>query len=388
MVGLHQHRFDRGHRVHEGGQQLRGRLAQHAGPDVAIGDQQVDPVPGPGGQRTQQQGGIHRVVELGLITDPSGRGATGVEHDQHVPVPFRSPGAHHDRGGPGGAPPVDRPDVVAGHVLPQAVELRALPPLQDGGPAVQLAQSGQPAGQVLAGVEGRQGAYGPRRAVLRLPSGHPQRSQGPDDHRTGLTVTPPGRAQGQFQLPPLPGRDRHPLDAIPGAGRRGPRVADRRGQVAAAEIGQHQLGLRLLAQPYRDVAVPPDPHLGRGGAQRDVGDDHRDQDRGGDQHRPPGAGHGHGDHRHRGQRRRPARSESPPSPPPKTADRLPNSDGKTCSLSAVFGKVSHQRGTGTVARMDSITESVVTPSSSASGRRLTRCRRVGKASAFTSSGET
>ena len=41
-----------------------------------------------------------------------------------------------------------------------------------------------------------------------------------------------------------------------------------------------------------------------------------------------------------------------------------------------------------VARIDSITESAVTPSSSASGRRLTRCRSVGKASALTSSGET
>ena len=64
VVGLDQHRLDRGHRVDEGGQDLGRRLAQHAGPDLAVDDQQVDPVAGPGGQRGEQQGGVHRVVEL------------------------------------------------------------------------------------------------------------------------------------------------------------------------------------------------------------------------------------------------------------------------------------------------------------------------------------
>ena len=123
----------------------------------------------------------------------------GVQHDQHVPVPLGPPGADHDGGRPGGAPPVDGADVVAGHVLAQAVELGALAALQDGGPAVQLAQPGQPAGQVLAGVERRQGADGPRRARAR-PAARPRRS-GPSARMTtgpGPPVTAPGRPQGQF----------------------------------------------------------------------------------------------------------------------------------------------------------------------------------------------
>lgn len=48
----------------------------------------------------------------------------------------------------------------------------------------------------------------------------------------------------------------------------------------------------------------------------------------------------------------------------------------------------HQRGTGTWARIALMTESAVTPSISASGRSCTRWRRVGSASALTSSGVT
>ena len=46
------------------------------------------------------------------------------------------------------------------------------------------------------------------------------------------------------------------------------------------------------------------------------------------------------------------------------------------------------RGTGTDASTASSTPSAVAPSSSASGRSCTRCRRVGRASALTSSGIT
>ena len=46
------------------------------------------------------------------------------------------------------------------------------------------------------------------------------------------------------------------------------------------------------------------------------------------------------------------------------------------------------RGTGTEASTPSSTPSAVTPSSSASGRSCTRCRKVGRASVLTSSGVT
>ena len=189
VVGLDQHRLDGGHRVHERRQDLRRRGAQHAGPDVPVGDQQVDPVAGPGGQRGQQQGRVHGVVELGLVADPAGRGAARVQHDQHVPVALRPPGPHHDGGRPGGAPPVDGADVVAGDVLAQAVELGALAALQDGGPAVQLAQPGQPAGQVLAGGERRQRPDRPRRRRAR-----PADRRRPADRAPG---SPPARPAGR-----------------------------------------------------------------------------------------------------------------------------------------------------------------------------------------------
>ena len=79
--------------------------------------------------------------------------------------------------------------------------------------------------------------------------------------------------------PPLPGGDPYPLHAAAGAGGRRPGVADRAGQVPAAEVGQRQLGVRLLAQPDRGVAAPADAGPGRGGAQRRSSADDQHQHR-------------------------------------------------------------------------------------------------------------
>ena len=226
VVGLDQHRFDQGHRVDEGGQDLRRRRPQHAGADLPVGDQQVDPVAGPRRQRSQQQGGVHRVVELGLVADPTGRGAPGVDHDQHVPVAFGPPGLDHHGGRPGRAAPVDGAYVVARHVLAQAVELGALPALQDGRAAVELAQPGQPAGQVLAGAERWQRADGPGRRSARLC--RPATPSGPKARRiTGPAGRSPrrvgSRVSGSIRRCRAGMLDR--LDAVAGAGRRGPGVA-------------------------------------------------------------------------------------------------------------------------------------------------------------------
>ena len=104
----------------------------------------------------QQQSGIHRGVQPRFVADPGGRGPRGVEHDQHPPIPFRTPGAHHHLLAPGRGAPVDGPHVVADHVVAQRVELGALTPHLQAGAAVEFAQSGQLARQVLARGERRQ----------------------------------------------------------------------------------------------------------------------------------------------------------------------------------------------------------------------------------------
>ena len=234
------------------------------------------------GQRGEQQRGVHRVVELGLVADPAGRGAAGVEHDQHVPVPFGPPGPHHHRGGPGRAAPVDGAHVVAGHVLAQAVELGALAALQDGRPAVELAQPGQPAGQVLAGVERRQRADGPRRGVLGLAAGHAQRAEGPDHHRPGVAGRRAGSAAGSGSAGAAAGRGCHPLRP-----RRGPRpTASRRCGPCRRSSGvpvlvEHQLGAappRRAGPRCRRTAADLRPSPATAPSS-DVGRDHRDQHR-------------------------------------------------------------------------------------------------------------
>ena len=69
---------------------------------------------------------------------------------------------------------------------------------------------------------------------------------------------------------------------------------------------------------------------------------------------------------------------------------LPEADGERAEGRQEGGASGecHQRGTGTWARIALMTESAVTPSISASGRSWMRWRRVGRASALTSSGMT
>ena len=366
VVGLGQHRLDRGHGVDEGRQDLRGRGAQHAGPDVPVGDQQVDPVTGPGGQGGQQQRRVHRVVELGLVADPAGRGAARVQHDQHVPVPLRPPGADHHGGRPGRAPPVDGAHVVARDVLPQAVELGALPALQDGGPAVQLPQPGQPAGQVLAGVERRQRADGPRCAVLGLPSGHPQRPSA--RITTGPARRSPRRVgpQGQFVRAALPGRDRSP--AAPRRGRR-PTASRRRARWPADPGGRGWsapagCGPPRPAGPTCRRPAGPGPWPARRRAAMSSADHQH-------QHQPVAISTAH---------------QVPAIATASTAARGRAAPARQVrdQSSLLAGSPRHRHG-----GQDRLDHRVGGDAlSSASGRRLTRCRSVGKASALTSSGET
>jgi folate-binding Fe-S cluster repair protein YgfZ len=82
--------------------------------------------------------------ESWLVLDPPGTGAAGVHDHDHPSVAFRSPGPHDEVLTPCGGPPVDGPDVVTAHVLPQRVELGARPAHLDRAPPVELAEPGEP----------------------------------------------------------------------------------------------------------------------------------------------------------------------------------------------------------------------------------------------------
>ncbi len=160
-----------GHRVLQGRDSTsRPWPALGPRPHRAVAGDEVDPVAGPRGERGQQQRGVHRRVEPRDVVDPAGRGAPGVEHEHHPTVALGLPGAdHHVR-----LRALARQSMLRTSsprdVLAQRVELRALPAHPHRSPPVELAQPGQPAGQVLAGVERRQHPHRARR-LQRWPAG-------------------------------------------------------------------------------------------------------------------------------------------------------------------------------------------------------------------------
>ena len=206
-------------------------------------------------------------------------------------------------------------------------------------PAVQLAQPGQPAGQVLASVERRQRPYGPGRSVLGLPTGDPERADRADHHRAGMPVAAAGRPHGERS------RRRCRAGMIDWLGRRcgrPPRAPRRCGPVPRsrlpAGVGQQSARwwpARRAGPTCRRTAAPA-PVAGDGQSARSSAD-HRD---------------------------------AAAAVPISTAHQEPAiaAASTVAAASAAARQVQdHQRGTGTVARIDSITESAVTPSSSASG---------------------
>ena len=70
------------------------------------------------------------VEERGLtsVTDASGGGARGVQHDDDATMLLRLPGPHDQVLTPSGGPPVDRSYVVPVDIVAQRVELGALAP--------------------------------------------------------------------------------------------------------------------------------------------------------------------------------------------------------------------------------------------------------------------
>ena len=160
------------------------RRVVHPGSRHPVVCDEVDVVTRAGGQRGQQQCGIHRPVQpwpaarvasRRVDADPARRRASGVQHDHHAAVALRTPGPHHDVCAPRRGAPVDRAHVVADHVLAQRVELGALAADQHGDHAVQFAQLGQPGRQMLARQERRQNPHLPWHPMRGLPARQPER---------------------------------------------------------------------------------------------------------------------------------------------------------------------------------------------------------------------
>ena len=222
------------------------------GPDPPVAGHEVDPVAGPGGQRGEQQRGVHRGVEPRHVLDPAGRGPRGVEHQHHAAVPLGLPGADHDVAVAGAGPPVDRADVVAADVLAQRVELGALAAHPDRGPAVELAEPGQPAGQVLAGLERRQRADRAGDVERLLPGAQAERPAQPGGHADGAQVAAAPRLQRRSAA--APGRPatraiRCRLPVAPAVGCQASRTTPRTRRRPAFSTQQHRLG--VVPQPDR-----------------------------------------------------------------------------------------------------------------------------------------
>ena len=133
----------------------------------------------------------------------------------------------------GAGPPVDAADVVAADVLAQRVELRALAAHPHRRPPVELAQPGQPAGQVLAGVERRQHAH-----RARAPASVPCRAASPSGPRrahrdpVGTPVAAAGRARRSWSSTSVRRRRRGRAGA--GCRSRRPTAATRRAAARGA----------------------------------------------------------------------------------------------------------------------------------------------------------
>ena len=305
-VRLRDDRLEVGHRVLEIGRDVAGAGRAEPGADPPVAGHEVDPVAGPRGQGGQEQRGVHGGVEPGHVLDPAGRGARGVEHQHHPAVALGLPGADHDVAVARAGAPVDRADVVAADVLTQRVELGALAADPDRGPSVELAEPGQPAGQVLAGLERRQRADRPRHAEGLLAPGQPERTAQPGGHTQGAQVAAAARCQPGPQQHAVTRREGDPVPVSDRARGGLPGVAHDPAHRPAADVLHQQHRLRVVAHPDRPHRLAGHREALDRGRQHQVGDEQQGDD---EQPQPHGARLGpehHGHHSEEEQQREPA----------------------------------------------------------------------------------
>ena len=195
-----------------------------------------------------------------------------------------------------------------------------------------------------------------RRCRAASPSGPNERTMTIADvlspRRSGVSVL--------VTEPCPPGRDAQRGPAGHGVRARRPGRPDHGPQRPPAGVAHRDRDGRRLAEQHPGVAGPGDPQPPHAGRQHQVRDDGRGQ-----------------------------QQRSPPAAQPRYGTPVPAARRSAQPVpSARSAPWPGYRGTGTDASTASSTPSGVAPSSSASGRSWTRCRRVGRASAFTSSGVT
>ena len=131
-----------------------------------------------------------------------------------------------------GGPPVDGADVVAADVLAQRVELGALAAHPYGGAAVELAQPGQAARQVLAGVEGRHDRTAPGDLEGALPRRRARGDRAAARSPGGARSPRRRGQQGGGQHGAVAGGEPQPVPVAARAGRGLPGVAQHAGDRA------------------------------------------------------------------------------------------------------------------------------------------------------------
>ncbi|OUD95227.1 hypothetical protein CMMCAS03_02660 [Clavibacter michiganensis subsp. michiganensis] len=238
----------------------------HARADAAVVRDHVHPVARARGERREQQRRLERGVEPGLVADPACGRAPRVEHQHHAAVALGPPGAHDHVLPAGCRAPVDRPHVVAAHVVAQAVELGALAAHHEGRAAVELAHAGEARGQVAARAERRQHADGTGGEERRLARGEAERAGRADRHALGAALAASRGREGEADRAALAGGDPHPVTRGGRARGRLPGVADHAAQRPGSAVGheQHALAGLVEADPGGQAPLERDRPGARG----------------------------------------------------------------------------------------------------------------------------
>ena len=367
-VGLGDHRLEVGHRVLEVRGDVAGTGRAQPGADPPVAGHEVDPVAGAGGERGEQQRGVHRGVEPGHVVDPAGRGARGVEHQHHPAVALGLPGAHHDVA-VAGAWPASRSSGRRRRGRTRAAS-RTRCPGRAPGPPTRPSRSRSRAsrlGRCLRDSNGGSERTVPGDVEGALPRGQARaarergRSRRRRAGRRGV-----GAAAAVRSSTRSPGASREPVPVVAwrrrsAARRRAPAPRTRRRPALRDE--QHRLGVGC---PSRTVPTgrPLDDERRRATARAASRRATSTTTASSQSQTVPTRRAQH--HRHQAQQEQ---QRDPPGDAPSAAR----------SVSA---------GTGTEPSAEASTWPTSTPSSSASGRSPSRCTRVAWASALTSSGVT
>lgn len=278
-VGFGEFRVQGRHRVGDRREGAGAGRRQDAGADLLVGGDQVDPVAGLDRQGGQQLHRVHGRVQPRVAPDAPGRRAPGVEDEHDAAVALGAPGPDEHVPPARGRPPVDGPDVVADHVLAQAVELAALSRPHRPVLPVELAELRQLAGQVLAAAERRQRPDRVRALEGPLAGREAQRPERPDGDGVAAEVAAPLRVEGGGDARLAcccyhdggAGRD--------GPGRRGPGGADLAPQRPGARVEDGGGDGRALAEADPRVTGPGELERPDRGGEEQVGDDRGQQRR-------------------------------------------------------------------------------------------------------------